>query len=85
MKIKILYFASLREALQTSEETLELPPSVTQVGQLRELLINRGPSWAEALAADRAVRVALNQAVAEPDTALPAGAEIAFFPPVTGG
>jgi len=85
MKIKILYFASLREALQTSEETLELPADVTKVGQLRELLISRGPSWAEALAADRAVRVAVNQAVAEPSAALSAGAEIAFFPPVTGG
>lgn len=85
MKIKILYFASLREALQTSQETLELPADVTDVGRLRDLLISRGPSWAEALAADRAVRVAVNQAVAEPNTVLPADAEIAFFPPVTGG
>jgi len=85
MKIKILYFASLREALQTSQETLELPADVTQVGQLRQLLIDRGPSWARALAADRAIRVAVNQAVAEPDTEVTADAEVAFFPPVTGG
>ncbi|MFK7967055.1 MAG: molybdopterin converting factor subunit 1 [Burkholderiaceae bacterium] len=85
MNIKILYFASLREALQTSEEALELPADVTNVGQLRQLLVDRGSSWADSLAAERAVRVAVNQAVAEPDTAISEGAEVAFFPPVTGG
>ena len=85
MNIKILYFASLREALQTSEEALELPANVTNVGELRQLLINRGSTWAESLAADRAVRVAVNQAVAAPNTAISDGAEVAFFPPVTGG
>ncbi|MDQ7990719.1 MAG: MoaD/ThiS family protein, partial [Candidatus Dactylopiibacterium sp.] len=33
----------------------------------------------------RAVRAAVNQALAQPATAVRAGDEVAFFPPVTGG
>ena len=49
-------------------------------------LIARGGAHAERLARGRAIRCALNQAMAD-DEALPVpdGAEVAFFPPVTGG
>jgi len=45
----------------------------------------RGGAWATALAQGKAVRVAVNQEMAEPSTPLKAGDEVAFFPPVTGG
>ena len=55
------------------------------LGQLRDALIARGGAHAEALARGRALRCALNQVMADEATPVPAGAEVAFFPPVTGG
>ena len=47
--------------------------------------IARGGAHAEALARGRAVRVSMNQTMADESAALSDGAEVAFFPPVTGG
>lgn len=85
MSITILYFAALREALGTTRETVELPHGVVNAGQLRHWLRERGGAWAEALAENRSVRIAVDQSMAQADTPLAAGAEVAFFPPVTGG
>ena len=85
MQITILYFAALREALGTGRETVDLPEGVAQAGPLRSWLRERGGAWAETLDDNRSVRIAVNQAMARADTPLPAGAEVAFFPPVTGG
>ena len=52
---------------------------------LRDELIARGGGYAEALARGRAVRVSLNQTMTDEAAALSEGAEVAFFPPVTGG
>jgi sulfur-carrier protein len=83
MKVQVRYFAALREALGAGE-TLELPAGTT-VGALRDSLLARGGRHADALARGRAVRCALNQAMAEESTVIAEGAEVAFFPPVTGG
>ena len=85
MQVTILYFAGLREALQTSGETVQLPAQVATAGALREWLIARGAPYAEALARGKAVRISVEQAMADADTPLNDGAEVAFFPPVTGG
>jgi molybdopterin synthase sulfur carrier subunit len=85
MKIQLRYFASVREALGTSAETLELPQGIATVGQLRAHLRERGGAWSEALAPGRALRMARNQAMAGEETMLSDGDEVAFFPPVTGG
>jgi len=81
--VHVRYFAALREALGP-HETVELPAGST-VGALRESLRARGGHHAELLAAARPVRAALNQVVCADDAELPEGAEVAFFPPVTGG
>ena len=52
---------------------------------LRDALIASGGPWAEALGRERAVRVSLNQTMADESAALADGPEVAFFPPVTGG
>ena len=83
MQITVRYFASLREALGSSE-TLALSPGQT-LGQLRDSLIARGGRHAELLARGRALRCALNQVMADEASVVPDGAEVAFFPPVTGG
>jgi molybdopterin synthase sulfur carrier subunit len=83
MKIQLRYFASLREALGTGE-AIEVAPGTT-VGALRDQLIARGGNHAEVLARGRALRAALNQTMCAETTELSEGAELAFFPPVTGG
>lgn len=83
--LTILYFAGLRETLGAASETLERPAGVDTVGQLRDWLRLRGGVWTEALGPDRAVRMAVDQAMAREDSVLAASSEVAFFPPVTGG
>jgi sulfur-carrier protein len=83
MKIQLRYFASIREAIGSGSETLET--AAATLAALRDELIARGGAHAEALARGRAVRVSLNQTMADESAALSDGAEVAFFPPVTGG
>lgn len=84
MNIKVLYFASLRDALGCAEESMELPSQVRTVGDLRAFLTGRGDHW-RALGEGRNVRVARNQKMAKVGELVAPGDEIAFFPPVTGG
>ena len=86
MKIQLRYFASLREALGPGE-TLELAPAEgdVDIAAVRDLLIARGEPHATVLARGRAVRAALDQVMAPESTRVGEGAELAFFPPVTGG
>ncbi|MDO8906653.1 molybdopterin converting factor subunit 1 [Hydrogenophaga sp.] len=83
MNVNIRYFASIREDLSTSSEAIVT--SSPTLGALRDELIARGGAYAEALARGKAVRVALNQTMSEEAAALSDGAEVGFFPPVTGG
>jgi molybdopterin synthase sulfur carrier subunit len=85
MKITVLYFARLREAMGRDREELELPAEVTTVAALRTWLVARGSPWDAAFGETRRLRAAVNQDMARDDTPLTAGAEVAFFPPVTGG
>jgi sulfur-carrier protein len=85
MKLELRFFASLREALGSSQETIEIPAAVKTIADLRILLAQRGGSWAQALAEGKSLRCALNQVMVDFNTPLQDGAEIAFFPPVTGG
>lgn len=85
MQIQLKFFASLREAVGTGAETLNVPADIQTAGQVRELLRARGGVWAEALAEGRALRVAVNQEMADVSALLTEGCELAFFPPVTGG
>ncbi len=82
--LKVLYFAALREAIGVAEESVEVPQPAT-VGALVEALRARDGKYADALAASRRWRVAVNQDMVGLDAALKAGDEVAIFPPVTGG
>lgn len=81
----LVYLARLREAFGASHERIEPPQGVATVGALRLWLVARGDPWARELAADRAVRFAVNHELAQLDTPIRAGDEVAVFPPVTGG
>ena len=88
-KIELLFFASLRERLGTARESLVLPAGVGTVADLRAHLASRGGVWAEVFTPPATGRDTLRAAVAQDlatlDTPLAEGAEVAFFPPVTGG
>ena len=85
MKIKVLYFASLKEKLGTDGEQLEAPAGITTVGELRAHLGARGGAFAEAFAGKKLVKAAVNQEMVDATATIQAGDEVAFFPPVTGG
>ncbi|PKO82992.1 MAG: molybdopterin converting factor subunit 1 [Betaproteobacteria bacterium HGW-Betaproteobacteria-11] len=84
MKVKVLFFAGLREALGVAAEAVDVPAGIVQVGALRDWLAARGEPW-PALATAKNLRVAVNQHMVGLDAPLNSGDEIAFFPPVTGG
>jgi len=83
--MRVLYFAWLRQRVGIAEEEVDPPSDVTTVGALADWLATRSEGHASAFADRGAVRSAVNQDFATPDTPVAAGDEIAFFPPVTGG
>jgi molybdopterin synthase sulfur carrier subunit len=83
MRVNVKYFASIREVIGAASESVET--SAPTLGLLRDQLIAQGGAYEASLARGRAVRMALNQVMSDETVVLMAGAEVAFFPPVTGG
>ena len=84
IEIQLRFFASLREALGAGQR-LQMAEGST-LDMLRDHLLAQGGRHAEVLARGRAVRCAVNQVMAaDGGMLIPDGAEVAFFPPVTGG
>ena len=81
MKIRMRYFAALREAVGQTEEALELPDGAT-VAQARTYIATRYPATAPVLTRCVAAR---NHAFAAEDAALHEGDEVVFIPPMAGG
>lgn len=83
MTLDVLYFAWLRERIGQPRERIE-----TNAVTVRELVAELAAKdeWHAAAFADMsAVRCAVDQQLAEPDTSIGAAREVAFFPPMTGG
>lgn len=83
MKVQVRYFASLRESIGLSHETVET--QTADVAALRTELMARGEHYRACLAPERPVRMALNQLMVQGNAPLSEGCEVGFFPPVTGG
>ena len=81
MRIRLLYFASFRDALKKDEELLELPAG-TSVDSLWEELRKRN-SWLSRFASIPAV--AVNCEYVAPARILAENDEVAFLPPIAGG
>ncbi|WP_148715743.1 MoaD/ThiS family protein [Chitinolyticbacter meiyuanensis] len=81
--LHLVYFARLREAFARSSETLSTDAATG--AELVAELAGRGGAWADELGGARVFRLAINQDMARLDDVLPDGAEVALFPPVTGG
>ena len=84
-KLKLVYFAWVRERVGKSEEEVAPPPSVATVAQLMQWLGGRGEEYAHAFENPKVIRAAIDKSHARPDAAIAGAREIAFFPPMTGG
>jgi molybdopterin synthase sulfur carrier subunit len=82
LKVKVLYFASVREKVGKDAEEIDLPAGVASVAALRGHL---GNLYKDAFSEKALLRAAVNQDMVQPSATIKAGDEIAFFPPVTGG
>lgn len=80
--IKVLFFAQVRELINTDE--LSLACEYTTAEDLRRALSERGERWALALESGKLL-CAVNQSFVPLSHPLQDGDEVAFFPPVTGG
>ena len=85
MKVKVLFFASLREQLGKSMEEVDVPKNVATVAALRDHLRSRGAVYQKIFSGKNLVRAAVNQEMVQAGATIKAGDEVAFFPPVTGG
>jgi len=83
MNVQVRYFASLRESIGLSHETVET--HAADVAALRTELMARGEHYRACLAPERPVRMAVNQLMVQGNATLTEGCEVGFFPPVTGG
>lgn len=83
--LTIHYFASVREALDRAEETLELPAGIEDVAGLVSHLAAQNPALQALDKSSNSLLVAVNQTVVDRSWKLSEDDEVAFFPPMTGG
>lgn len=81
--IEVLYFAWVRERIGLPRERVETAAATPRA--LVEELRAREDRYAAAFADLSALRVAIDQVLAEWDAPLAGAREVAFFPPMTGG
>ncbi len=83
--MKLVYFAWVRERIGKGEEVVEPPAGVTTVAELIDWLAGRGEEYAHAFENPKIIRAAINRAHVKATAPLDGAAEVAFFPPMTGG
>lgn len=83
--MKLVYFARVREAIGIDAEERELPAKVQTVGDCIIWLASTSENHATAFADPSRLRFALDQQMVWEETLLEGAAELAIFPPVTGG
>jgi sulfur-carrier protein len=84
-RVKVVYFAWVRERIGLPEEEVELPPGIATIADLVGWLKGRGEEYDYAFENEGVVRAAIDKVHARPDAPLAGAREIAFFPPMTGG
>jgi molybdopterin synthase catalytic subunit len=80
-QIKVLLFASLKEQAGTANLLLEVP-GTTSVAQFKEVIAAKFPKLAPGM---HTAIVSVNHEFAFDEDRIPDGAEVAVFPPVSGG
>ncbi|MES9941222.1 MAG: molybdopterin converting factor subunit 1 [Candidatus Thiodiazotropha sp. 6PLUC2] len=82
--IQLRLFARFREELGVDSESIT-SDNISCVEDLLQQLREREGAWSRLLAADQRIMMAVNQEMANSQTPLEEGDEVALFPPVTGG
>lgn len=86
MRVRVLYFAAVRDLAGRAEESVELPDGVRTIGALARWLEGHVPALAGRVHGESAhVRIARNEAFAVADEPIAEGDVIALIPPVAGG
>ncbi len=80
-RIKLLFFATLRERAGTKSLELDIPDEMT-IQELKGRLAEEFPNLKESM---RSVLITINREYAFEEAVVPEGAEIGMFPPVSGG
>ncbi|MFN3885925.1 MAG: MoaD/ThiS family protein [Aquabacterium sp.] len=83
--ITIRYFATLREKLGEHDTVALHELAHPTVGGVRLALMARSPLHAESLVLTAGIRSSCNHELCDDSQPVAEGAEVAFFPPVTGG
>lgn len=80
-RIKVLFFATLRDRAGTKAVELEIPAEMTVRG-LKNLVVDEYPGLKETM---DTVVISINREFAFDESVVPENAEVAMFPPVSGG
>lgn len=81
MRVKLLFFATLRDRAGTKSMEIDIP-SGTTVGGLKTKIANDYPNLKQAI---ETVLISINREYAFDEALVPENAEVAMFPPVSGG
>ncbi len=81
MRIKLLFFATLRDRAGTKSMEMDVPSGITVSG-LKEKISNDYPNLKQAM---ETVLISINREYAFDEAVVPESAEVAMFPPVSGG
>jgi molybdopterin converting factor subunit 1 len=79
--VKLLFFATLRDRAGTKSIELDIPPDLTVQG-LKDKISTEYPNLKESMSS---VLVTINREYAFDEAIIPINAELAMFPPVSGG
>jgi molybdopterin converting factor subunit 1 len=80
-KVKVFFFATLRDYAGEKSVELEIPSGTTVLG-LTKLIVTKYPRLEKV---KDSMMAAINREYAAEEQVITEGAEIAFFPPVSGG
>jgi molybdopterin converting factor subunit 1 len=80
-RVKLLFFATLRDRAGTKSMELDIPIDLTVQG-LKDKISNEFPNLKDSMSS---VLITINREYAFDDAVIPQNAELAMFPPVSGG
>jgi len=80
-RIKLLFFATIRDRAGAKSMELDVPDELTVQG-LKDKLSEEYPNLKESM---KSVLITINREYAFDEAVIPQGAEMAMFPPVSGG
>lgn len=85
MRVRLVYFAWIRERIGKAGEELDVPAEVVTIGDLIAYLSKLGEEYEAAFEVPKVIRAAINEELVEHDEPIARAREIGLFPPMTGG